>query len=179
MVLPAALGHISLCENQFCIYDLHRSVSDAVHLSDPFHLVAGFQRFRNALCICHLFYQPKKKFLCLQVNICKIGIKNNFSGFTKSTIFIPVERPKIVLSQIHICSNSFVGSPIFSAMISAGAGDITKIRLSYISLLDVHHQSGALLNISSNFSCKITKTGISKPNLFYIISSFVPSIFFH
>ena len=35
-------------------------------------------------------------------------------------------------------------------------------------------------NISSNFSCKITKTGISKPNLFCIISSFVPpSIFFH
>ena len=25
------------------------------------------------LCICHLFYQPKKKFLCLQVNICKIS----------------------------------------------------------------------------------------------------------
>lgn len=23
LVLPAALGHISLCENQFCIYDLH------------------------------------------------------------------------------------------------------------------------------------------------------------
>ena len=58
LVLPAALGHISLCENQFCIYDLHSSVSDAVHLSDPFHLVAGVQRFRNALCICHLFYQP-------------------------------------------------------------------------------------------------------------------------
>lgn len=72
LVLPAALGHISLCENQFCIYDLHSSVSDAVHLSDPFHLVAGFQFFRNSLCICRLFCKPKKKFLCLSVNIRKI-----------------------------------------------------------------------------------------------------------
>ena len=47
LVLPAALGHISLCENKFCIYDLHSSVSDAVHLSDPFHLVAGFQLKKN------------------------------------------------------------------------------------------------------------------------------------
>ena len=75
LVLPAALGHISLCENQFCIYDLHSSVSDAVHLSAPFHLVAGFQRFRNALSICHLFYQPKKKLLRLPVNIRKIGVQ--------------------------------------------------------------------------------------------------------
>ena len=29
-----------------------------VHPPDPLHLVAGFQRFRNALSICHLFYQP-------------------------------------------------------------------------------------------------------------------------
>ena len=44
-----------------------------VHPPDPFHLVAGFQRFRNALCICHLAYQPKKKFFCLPVNIRKTG----------------------------------------------------------------------------------------------------------
>ena len=74
MVLPAALGHISLCENQFCIYDLHSSVSDAAHLSDPFHLVAGFQFFRNSLCICRLFCKPKKKFFCLPVNIRNIAL---------------------------------------------------------------------------------------------------------
>ena len=45
-----------------------------VHPPDPFHLVAGFQRFRNALSICHLFYYPKKKRLCLSVNIRKIGV---------------------------------------------------------------------------------------------------------
>ena len=37
------------------------TVSAGVHPPDPFHLVADFQRFRNALCICHLLYQPKKK----------------------------------------------------------------------------------------------------------------------
>lgn len=44
-----------------------------VHPPDPFHLVAGFQRFRNALSICHLFYYPKKKRLRLPVNIREIG----------------------------------------------------------------------------------------------------------
>ena len=75
LVLPAVPGYMALCENQFCIYDLYSSVPDAVHPPDPFHLVAGFQRFRNALCICHLLYQPKKKFFCLSVNIHKIGIQ--------------------------------------------------------------------------------------------------------
>ena len=51
------------------------TVSAGIHPPDPFHLVAGFQFFRNSLCFCHLLYQPKKKFLCLQVNICKIGIQ--------------------------------------------------------------------------------------------------------
>lgn len=51
------------------------TVSAGVHPPDPFHLVAGFQRFRNALSICHLFYQPKKKLLRLPVNIRKIGVQ--------------------------------------------------------------------------------------------------------
>ena len=37
------------------------TVSAGIHPPDPFHLVVGFQRFRNALRICHLLYQPKKK----------------------------------------------------------------------------------------------------------------------
>ena len=31
-----------------------------VHPPDPLHLVAGVQRFRNALSICHLLYQRRK-----------------------------------------------------------------------------------------------------------------------
>ena len=51
------------------------TVSAGIHPPDPFHLVAGFQRFRNALSICLFFYQPKEKLLRLSVNIRKIGIQ--------------------------------------------------------------------------------------------------------
>ena len=44
-----------------------------VHPPDPLHLVAGFQRFRNALSIRLFFYQPKEKLLRLSVNIRKTG----------------------------------------------------------------------------------------------------------
>lgn len=44
-----------------------------VHPPDPLHLVAGFQRFRNALSIRLFFYQPKENLLCLSVNIRKTG----------------------------------------------------------------------------------------------------------
>lgn len=44
-----------------------------VHPPDPLHLVAGFQFFRNALSICHFFYQPKEMLLRLSVNIREIG----------------------------------------------------------------------------------------------------------
>jgi len=49
------------------------TVSAGIHPPDPFHLVAGFQRFRNVLGICHLLYQPKKKLLCLSVNVRETG----------------------------------------------------------------------------------------------------------
>ena len=51
------------------------TVSAGIHPPDPFHLVVDFQRFRNALSICHLLYQPKKKLLCLSVNIRKMGVQ--------------------------------------------------------------------------------------------------------
>ncbi len=44
-----------------------------VHPPDPLHLVAGVQRFRNALSICLFFYQPKEKLLRLSVNIRETG----------------------------------------------------------------------------------------------------------
>ena len=65
----------ALCIDNICLNYFKCSAADIIHPSDPFHLVAGFQRFRNALCICHLFYQPKKKFLCLPVNIRKMGVQ--------------------------------------------------------------------------------------------------------
>lgn len=61
--------------NQFTVYNLRCTTLYVVHLPDPFHLVTGFQRFRNARCICNLFYQPKKQLLGLPINICKITIQ--------------------------------------------------------------------------------------------------------
>ena len=61
-----------LCIDYLVIDNFGCTVSAGIHPPDPFHLVVGFQRFRNALCICHLLYQPKKKLLCLSVNIRKI-----------------------------------------------------------------------------------------------------------
>ena len=51
------------------------TVSAGIHPPDPFHLIVGFQRFRNALRICHLLYQPKKKRLRLPVNTRKMGVQ--------------------------------------------------------------------------------------------------------
>ena len=63
----------ALCIDNICLNYFKCSAADIIHPPDPFHLVVGFQRFRNALCICHLLYQPKKKLLCLSVNVRKIG----------------------------------------------------------------------------------------------------------
>ena len=73
MVLPAALGHISLCENQFCIYDLDSSgfgCCSSCLTHSIWSLAFSFSVM--SLCICHLLCKPKKKFLCLSVNIRKI-----------------------------------------------------------------------------------------------------------
>ena len=51
----------ALCIDNICLNYFKCSAADIIHPPDPFHLVVGFQRFRNALRICHLLYQPKKK----------------------------------------------------------------------------------------------------------------------
>ena len=56
----------------FLHHDLVRSVSDAVHLSHPRLRFAGLQPLRHPLCICVLFYQPKKEFLCMLPAIYKV-----------------------------------------------------------------------------------------------------------
>ena len=50
-------------------------MSDAVHLSHPRHRVIGFQGLRHALGVCVLFYQPKKEFLRLLLDVCKVPIQ--------------------------------------------------------------------------------------------------------
>ena len=46
---------------------------DAVHLSHPRLRFAGLQPLRHTLGICVLFYQPKKEFLRLLLDVCKVA----------------------------------------------------------------------------------------------------------
>jgi len=59
----------------FLHHDLVRSVSDAVHLPHPRHRVIGFQGLRHALGVCVLFYQPKKEFLRLLLDVCEVSVQ--------------------------------------------------------------------------------------------------------
>ena len=59
----------------FLHHDLVRSVSDAVHLPYPRLRFAGLQPLRHTLGICVLFYQPKKEFLRLLLDVCKVAVQ--------------------------------------------------------------------------------------------------------
>ena len=74
----------------FLHYDLICPMSDAVHLPHPRHLVIGFQGLRHALGVCVLFYQPKKEFLRLLLNVCKVPIQH--PGSQQVIIQHPVVR---------------------------------------------------------------------------------------
>ena len=51
-------------------------MSDAVHLPHPRQWVIGFQGLCHALGVCVLFYQPKKEFLRLLLDVCKVPIQH-------------------------------------------------------------------------------------------------------
>ena len=59
----------------FLHHDLVRSVSDAVHFSHPRLRVIGLYLLRHALGVCVLFYQPKKEFLRLLLDVCKVPVQ--------------------------------------------------------------------------------------------------------
>ena len=50
-------------------------MSDAVHLPHPRLRFAVLQPLRHTLGICVLFYQPKKEFLRLLLNVCEVPIQ--------------------------------------------------------------------------------------------------------
>ena len=50
-------------------------MSDAVHFSHPRLRFAGLQPLRHTLGICVLFYQPKKEFLRLLLDVCKVPVQ--------------------------------------------------------------------------------------------------------
>lgn len=66
---------MTLPKNKFVIYNFHRSITNIVHFLYPQHLIFRFKLFSYALTLCHLFYQSKKHFLCLLVNVSKIAVQ--------------------------------------------------------------------------------------------------------
>ena len=60
----------------FLHHDFVRSVSDAVHLPHPRLRVIGLYLLRHTLGICVLFYQPKKEFLRLLLDVCKVPVQH-------------------------------------------------------------------------------------------------------
>ena len=60
----------------FLHYDLICPMSDAVHFSHPRLRVIGLYLLRHALGVCVLFYQPKKEFLRLLLNVCEVPVQH-------------------------------------------------------------------------------------------------------
>ena len=81
-----------------------------VHPPDPLHLVAGVQRFRNALSICHLFYYPKKKLLRLSVNIRETGVQFAAGQVAVSNQFIL--QPGAGIDTVRTTANNII--PLFN-----------------------------------------------------------------
>ena len=50
-------------------------MSDAVHLPHPRLRVIGLYLLRHTLGICVLFYQPKKEFLRLLLDVCEVPVQ--------------------------------------------------------------------------------------------------------
>ncbi len=66
---------LQLCVDNLGVYNFHSPVADVVHPADPRHWIVGFQCLRDAFRLGYLFYQPRKHFLCLLVNVSKITIQ--------------------------------------------------------------------------------------------------------
>lgn len=81
-----------------------------VHPPDPLHLVAGFQRFRNVLSICHFFYQPKEMLLRLSVNIRKTGVQFAADQVAVSNQFIL--QPGAGIDTVRTTANNII--PLFN-----------------------------------------------------------------
>ena len=50
-------------------------LSRRTHAPDPLHLILGLELFGDTLTLCHLLCQQEHLFLCLIVDVSKIGIQ--------------------------------------------------------------------------------------------------------
>ena len=67
--------HFALYVYDLLIYNFHYTGSDIVHLTDPCHLIGGFQCFGGLLCLGHLLDNSLHQFLSLLVNAGEIDIQ--------------------------------------------------------------------------------------------------------
>ena len=58
------------------VYDLHCSISDAVHSLYPQHLILCFELFGDALTLCHLLCQQEYLLRRLFAYVGQIGIQS-------------------------------------------------------------------------------------------------------
>ena len=64
--------HTVSAEDELAKHDLFRTDSDAVHFSNPCHLIDGFQGFGYALPLCHLASEKVQPFLAGFIDLGKI-----------------------------------------------------------------------------------------------------------
>ena len=80
MVKNRAVGDFSLppgtlCINQIVVHDFSCPIPDTVHPLHPQHLILCLELFGDTLTLCHLLCQQEHLFLCLIVDVSKIGIQ--------------------------------------------------------------------------------------------------------
>ena len=69
------LRPLCLIIDQFTIDYFHCSIPDTVHPLHPQHLILCLELFGDTLTLCHLLCQQEHLFLCLIVDVSKIGIQ--------------------------------------------------------------------------------------------------------
>lgn len=78
--------------------NLFGSAADAVHPSDPFHLILGFQSFGYALGFLHLLDQPVEHCTCNCAHFLQVGIQRSLkqhAGIEPRFVIPEVSSPSL------------------------------------------------------------------------------------
>ena len=75
------------------------SAADAVHPSDPFHLVLGFQSFGYALGFLHLLDQPVEHCTCNCAHFLQVGIQRSLKQHAGI-------EPRFVIPEVYLLLHS-------------------------------------------------------------------------
>ena len=105
---PLAFG---LCEYQFTHYGFFGRAVNIVHHLHPPHLVGCFEVFVDALRLGKLYRQRGQHFVCLFVDLGKVGIELSFTeqgGVPSATVLLEVVEVHLsVYSPLRAYFSSF------------------------------------------------------------------------